>query len=470
MNCPPTACLPESSNNMLNLENGIRHHFLTLSVIIAVSVTNISTIYAEEEWPEFRGPTGQGHVSSEKSVPVEWSETKNIAWKTPIPGEGHSSPVITGNQIWLTTAITQPLTPEQEKVKAKGRSNPKALAVAGGLTLSAIGINRDTGKIFAEIVLFKVEKPEHKHTLNSFASPTPIIKNGKLYCHFGSYGTACVNLKSQKVEWRNTELVVDHMNGPGSSPALWENYLICNFDGADIQFIAAIDINTNKIAWKTPRSGELRPKADLQKAYCTPLVAETENGPIVISPGADWVYGYEPKTGKELWRLNYGQLGFSTVPRPVFAENTAYICTSFTKSRLIALKVNGKGDVTETHKLWHVDKQIPKKTSPLLVENRLHFISDDGVASCLDTETGKPLWKKRVAGNYSASPILVNGNIYYFSHEGKSTIIQDSGTFEEVASNSIDEGVMASPAVVDGKIYLRGRKSLYCISEDKLSQ
>jgi outer membrane protein assembly factor BamB len=436
---------------------------LSYCTVFVATLMTAPQLKGAEGWPEWRGSNGQGIVVSTKPIPVSWSETSNVEWKTSVPGEGHSTPVVAENEIWLTSAISQQLTIDEQKERLSKLKNAKTLSLAGKLNLVAMCFDKVTGKQLAEVQLFKVDNPLPKHSLNSYASPSPILADGVLYCNFGSYGTTAINTASREVLWRNAEIVVDHANGPGSTPVLWKDKLICHFDGMDLQSIVAFDIKTGKIIWNTPRSGKMNDNPDLKKAYGTPLIAMAHGKPVVISPAADWVYGYDPETGKELWKLNYGKLGFSTVPRPVVLGDIAFVCTSFTKSRLVAFDYTGSGDITEKNTKWFSDSQIPQKPSPIVVDNRLYFVSDNGVASCLNAEDGKEYWRERIDGNYSASPILVNGMIYFLSQEGTARVVRDSGTYEVVATNKLDDGFMASPVVVDGALYLRGLKNLYKI-------
>ena len=282
---------------------------LWLEVRLAVS--------AADEWPQFRGPDGNGH-STATGLPLTWSETENIAWKTPIPGDGHSSPVISGDQIWLTTAIVQSLSKEEQKRRLAKVSNPQGLEIAGGVSLRAICVDRSTGEILRNIELFQVDNPR----------ADPFAQQLRLAHARSSKTAGCISTLEPTAPpaWtpnragssgRTIRCNVDHQNGPGASPILWKNLLIVQYDGIDRQFVAARDKRTGDLAWKVNRSGKLPQKREFQKAYCTPQVIEDGGRVQLISPGSDWVYSYDPQTGQELWRANYGQLGFSTVPRPV---------------------------------------------------------------------------------------------------------------------------------------------------------
>lgn len=438
---------------------------LLLPLIVAlIFAAEALHLMAEDEWPQFRGPKGDGH-SSAVGLPLKWSEAENIVWKTAIPGSGHSSPVISGNQIWLTTAIINPLSEDEQKRRLEKVSNPDGLEIAGGVSLRAICVDRETGEIVKNIPLFDVESPGPIHSLNSYASPTPVIEAGKVYCHFGTYGTACIDAKSGEIVWRDSSLKIDHQNGPGESPILWKNLLIANYDGIDTQFVAARDKQTGEVVWQSKRSGKLPDKPDFQKAYSTPHVIEENGKAQLISPGSDWVYSYDPATGHELWRANYGQLGFSTVPRPVVGHGMVYIITSFMQSRLLAVKYDGQGDVTATHIVWKSDRQVPKKPSALLVGEELYLVNDNGVGTCMDALTGDIHWTERLAGQYSASPLFADGRVYIFSQEGKTLVIEPGTKYKPLAENQLDAGFMASPAIAGKALYLRTETHLYRVEE-----
>lgn len=414
------------------------------------------------DWPRFRGPAGNGHAEA-VDLPVKWNETENIRWKVTVPGQGHSSPVLVDGQIWLTTALTTELSEEEKKDRLKSAKNPKELNLVGSLSLRAMCFDAQSGKQLRDIELLAVAEPEPIHYTNTYASPTPLLYQGKLIAHFGTYGTVCVDCESGNVQWRNDELKVNHQNGPGSSPLVWDDLVIMHMDGIDHQFIAALNLSDGKLVWKTDRSGETHPVPEMKKAYCTPVVVETDRGPELISAAANWVYGYHPRTGSELWKAHYGDLGFSTVPAPVIGHDMAYVCTSFTKSQLLAVRYGGRGDVTQSHIVWKSDSQIPKKPSLLLVGERLFVCNDTGILTCLNALNGKEEWRARVGGNFSASPLLANGLVYIFNQEGKTTIFKANGPFEVVAENELAEGCHASPAVDGRALIIRTATQLYRI-------
>lgn len=420
--------------------------------------------FAIDEWPQFRGPDGQGRAAS-TALPLTWSEEQNVAWKTELPGEGHSSPVISGNQIWLTTAIAAELTEDEEQARLQAVENSRGLKLAGALTLQALLLNRDSGDIQQQVSLFEIAEPEPKHSLNSYASPTPVIAGDHVYFHFGTYGTACLNRHTAEVIWKVSDIHVDHQNGPGSSPIVWENLLIIHFDGTDKQFLTAFDRLTGKVKWQTERSGEMDPKAELRKAYCTPLVVQANGRTLVISPAANWVYGYDVHDGAEVWKASYGKLGFSTVPRPVFEDGVIYLSTSYMQPRLVAVDVTGTGDVTESHVRWTSDRQAPKKPSMLIIKGHLYTVTDNGVAACLKADDHSEVWKLRLTGDFSASPLYSGGRLYFFGQDGATTVVSEGTEPTELAKNKLDAGMMASPAVAGDALFIRTEAALYRIEQ-----
>lgn len=414
------------------------------------------------EWPQWRGPDGSGHISG-SGYPTTWSEDENVAWKIELPGEGHSSPVIAGDEIWLTTAVTQPITEEARKKKLAANTGSQPLTLVGKLSMRALCVDRKTGELVKNIEVLVHDDPQWTHEINTFASPSPVLDDGKLYCSFGSHGSACLDINTGKVLWTNQELSVLHENGPGSTPVVWGDYLIEHYDGSDQQFIAALNKNTGKLAWKTERSGEMNSNPQLQKAYGTPLVVNIDGRDQVISPAADWLYSYDPATGEELWKLYYGQLGFSIVPRPVFGHDTIYFSTSFMKAQMQAVKVEDGKPRT----IWTQDSGAPKIPSPILVGDELYYINDKGIATCVDAATGKLHWEKRLGGNVASSPTYADGHLYFHNREGDTYVVKPGPEFELLHTNQLDGGHWASLAGADGAFYVRTDNGLYCLRNSK---
>lgn len=411
------------------------------------------------EWPQFRGPDGQGHSEAE-NVPLTWSETENVVWKTALPGRGHSSPVVVDDTIWMTTAYETEASSEEQEERLKENTGGQKLIVLSHVSLHLLGVDRNTGALRANIKLMQKDQPQWVHKLNSYASPTPIYEDGKLYCHFGSYGTACVDEASGKVLWTNQEkaLWVMHENGPGGSPELHGEALIFHLDGSDRQLLAALNKADGRLLWTTARSGEMHENPQFQKAYASPLMVDG----TLVSPAANWVYGYDPATGDEQWKVPYGQLGFSNVARPVAGHDMVFVSTCFMKAVMLAIDLSG-----DTPKeVWRYSKGVPKMPSPILVGNELYFTDDKiGITTCLDAKTGEEHWRERFGGSYSASPVFADGRLYFPNQEGKTVVIKPGKTFERLAENTLDGRQMASFAVVDGGLFIRTDVALYQIGE-----
>jgi outer membrane protein assembly factor BamB len=388
----------------------------------------ISLIFPQD-WPQFRGPTGQG-VSAERNLPLSWSETKNVRWKVAIPGRGWSSPVIQGDRLWLTTATEE------------------------GRSLRAIAVDVNTGAIQQNVEVFNLKSPKLMNQKNSFASPTAVIDGDRVYLHFGAYGTACIT-QSGEIVWK-TKLEYDNgQHGPGGSPIIYDDLLIVSCDGLESQYVVALDKATGKVRWKKARES--------YQAYTTPLVLNLPEGDQVISPGAFQAIAYEPRTGKEIWRVKYTE-GFSNVPRPVFGHGLVFICTGFQEPSLLAVRPDGRGDVTKSKVAWKLDRAIPRTPSPILVGDELYIVTDNGIATCIDAQTGAELWRARLGGNFSASPVYADGRIYFLSEEGESVVIAPGRQLKHLATNQIDGPTLASMAVSHNSLFIRSASHLYRIS------
>ncbi|MCM3880157.1 MAG: PQQ-binding-like beta-propeller repeat protein [Vicinamibacterales bacterium] len=382
-----------------------------------------------EDWPEFRGPTGQGH-STEEGLPLEWSDSKNVIWKVPVAGRGWSSPVVVGDRVWLTAAVE----------------------TRGGASLRVLAFDLTTGREVVNAEAFRLRSAELTNAKNSHASPTPIVEGDRVYVHFGALGTAALTTGGDIV-W-TTKLAYESQHGNGGSPASYRDLLIISCDGSDAAFVVALDKRTGKVRWKTAR----RYPAD--QAYSTPLVIRVGERDQIISVGAYRAGAYDPETGKEIWRVSYAD-GFSNVPRPVFGHGLVYIATGFQQPSLLAVRPDGTGDVTKTHVAWTLQRAAPYTPSPLLVGDEIYVISDLGIASCLDAATGAPRWQQRIGGNHSASPTFADGRIYFQSEEGVTTVIAPGKEFRKLATNTLDGAMLASMAVSHKSIFVRTHTHLY---------
>lgn len=417
----------------------------------------------DDVWPGWRGPSGQG-TANVTGLPVRWSESRGLIWKLPLPGRGNSSPVIQDRKVWLTTAVDVPSSKERAKERRAASTNSMPLRVSDFVSLRAVCVDLDSGKLLHNVELMTQRDPQMVHIDNTYATPSPIIEGDRLYCHYGPPGFACLDTRTRKVVWENRDLVVAHENGPGSSPVLWGDLLIVHCDGIDQQYIIALDKNTGEPVWKTKRSGSLNANPQLRKAYATPLVVELNGIPQVISPAADWLYGYHAATGEELWRLNYGELGFSNSARPVYGNGLIYTCTGYMKSKLLAVRVN------QSHQpevVWEYTRQVPNVASPLLVDDLLYFASDKGIASCVDALSGEMVWTQRIGARFWPSPLYADGRLYFFDRNGSTVVMEPGREAKVLSKNQLDGQFFATAAVIDGAMVLRTDKALYRVGKEQ---
>jgi outer membrane protein assembly factor BamB len=427
----------------------------SLAAVLAVSFAAL----AADNWPEFRGPHGNGHADA-RQLPLNWSETQNVRWKTAIHDKGWSSPVVWGNQVWLTTAT---------------ESGDKCYAVA---------VDRDSGKVVHDILLFEVrlsplkgKNPpsiaapyEQWAMYNSYASPTPAVEEGRVYVHFGSTGTACLDTTTGKVLWKRTDLECCHHRGAGSSPVLFDNLVILTFDGFDAQYLVALDKKTGEPVWKRDRKFHPPEKnGDLRKAYATPLVVTVGDRKLLVSPSAEATAAYDPKTGEEVWRVIQG--GMNASLRPVFGQGKLFTSGSDGGKLLVAVRPDGTGNVTNSHTEWAIGKgNAPNRTSFLLVGDKLFMVNSGGIATCVDAKDGKELGRERLdskGGQFWASPIHVEGKWYAFDDKGHGFVLSADEKLSVQATNKLADGCRASPAAVGSALYVRTFTHLYRIEEKK---
>ncbi len=404
----------------------------------AVGALVLAGVCQAAGWPQFRGPAGDGRAVG-GDVPLKWSETENIRWKTRIHDFGHSSPVVWGDQVWVTSATED------------------------GTRLFAVCCDRVTGRIVHDVQVFAVEKPEKINPLNTYATPTPVIEEGRIYVHFGTYGTACLDTESGRKLWERTDLHCMHIQGPASSPIVFGKLLILDFAGGDVQFLTALNKTTGKTVWSRNRSLDLSHLSTplVRKGHCTPIIIDVVGHPQLISPASHAIYAYDPATGDELWKALHE--GDSVVFRPLFAHGLVICSTGFSQTEVWALRPDGRGDVTKTHVAWKVTDGVPQKTSPALADDFLYLLHDEGAIACIDARTGKEVWQQRIGGRFAASPVTSAGRIYCFDQRGKTTVLAATQSATPLAVNQLDEGCFASPAAVDGALFLRGNAHMYCI-------
>jgi outer membrane protein assembly factor BamB len=402
-----------------------------MSFLLALS------LFAAGDWPQFRGPNSDGHVVG-TTTPLEWSDTENVEWKVPIPGLGWSSPVVVEGRIYLTTAVPQ----------------------GEGLSLRALALSAETGEVIWDREVRAVAETPAIHTKNSHASPTPIVSDGAVFVHFGPLGMARLASGDGEIEWTNFDIVYPPVHGSGGSPILYEGKLFIVCDGSSDPFVAAIDAETGDIAWKTPRSVPAR----ISHSFVTPTVAIVDGEPQLFAPGPEHFAAYDLDDGTELWQVRAP--GWSVVPQPAVGHGLVYYNHDYDHPELMAVKLGGQGDVTESHIAWRTERGAPSTPSPLLVGEELYIVSDEGVASCLDALTGERHWMERLGGNYSVSPIYANnGCVLFMSESGEATWVEAGREYQVVATNEIPGATLATPAFCEGAMYLRTDTHLYKIAQ-----
>ena len=402
----------------------------------------LSNNVAAADWPEFRGSNAQGY-SEATNLPLTWSATAGLAWKAAVAGVGWSSPVVIGERIYLTSALP-----------IGGVEDPKA-----NRSLHALALDAATGKPVWDVEVFTATSPR-MHRKNSHASPTPVFENGRLYVHFGHLGTACLDAATGKSIWSTQEFAYSPVHGAGSSPVLFEDLLIFSADAETDPKVIALDKTTGKQRWAFARQSDAKKKF----SFCTPLIIDVNGQKQLISPGSGVVNALNPKDGTEIWRCYYDQ-GYSVVPRPVYAHGMVYVSSSYDKPVLLAIKVNGKGDVTGTHVAWTIDKAVPHNPSMAVIGDELYFVADNGILTCADAKTGQIHYSERCTGPISASLLVADGKLYLQDEKGLGVVVKPGKTFQILAQNNLDERSLASYAVIGSDLLIRTEGNLYRIKK-----
>ncbi len=406
-------------------------------------------------WPVRTGPALSSHVSDADSagLPTEWSEDSktNIAWKLDLEGFGHSVPIIGYGKIWITAATKD------------------------GKQQFVYCVDQQTGKVLHHKLLFENAEPEPlKNEVNTYASPSCALEEDAVYVHFGTYGTVKLDPTTAEVVWERKDINCRHFRGPGSSPILWKDYLILTFDGIDAQFVTALNKQTGETVWRTDRTtdyGDLdengipKLEGDLRKAYGTPGYTEVDGRTYLVSIGSRAAFAYDAATGEELWTIRHDD--FNASSPPMFLENHAIINTGSRGANLLSVRLDEttRGDVSMSHVIWNRDKGNSDLSGPILIGERIFSVLNNGVVNCVDAKTGEEIWKDRIEGTFTASPISANGLIYFFNEEGVGYVIKAADSFELISKNQLSEGMRASASAADGHLFLRTFTHLYSIGK-----
>ena len=404
-------------------------------------------VAAGDTWPQFRGPDGNG-VSDAKNLPTSWSEKDNVRWKGAVHDKGWSSPVVWGNQVWVTTATER------------------------GTKYFAVCFDRKTGAVVHDLLLLDIPEPTDIRQFNSYASPTPAIEEGRLYAHFGSFGTFCLDTATGQVLWQRRDLPCDHYRGPASSVALYKDRMVLQFDGFDRQYVACLAKADGRTLWQKdrdlPYQNTKNPTKDndWKKAFATASVFEVGGRAVAVCPAAMGTVAHDVQTGDEVWRVITG--GMNQAMRPVMADGLIYLSACHPTNGLLTVRADGTGDLTKSL-VWKVEKTPPTRPSPVVAGGHVYMVNDTGIAFCLDAKTGKAKWQERLDGRFSASPVLADGKLYFFAESGKGVgkgyVIAAKPEYELVSENRLDMGCRASPAAVGDELFVRTETHLYCISK-----
>jgi len=422
------------------------HWKFLISIFTLIIVLNTTSAFAQEgNWTHFRGTNLDG-ISADDQVPVIWSDTTNVIWKTEIRGRGWSSPVVYGNQVWVTTATVD------------------------GKEMSGVCVDFNSGKVLFDILLFKQDSIYGKHSINTYATPTPCIEQGFVYLNFGSSGTACVNTKDGKIVWKRNDFKVEHVQGTGASPILYKDFLILHYEGTDQQFIVALNKRTGETVWRTDRPKEcydlLQPIG--KKAYITPIVVNVAGRDLLISNGAAVCIAYDVQTGKEVWRVIQGE--DSTIAMPFAEDRVVYFYTSFVSppdgekyAELLAVDPTGSGDITKSNVLWRVKSPIIQLLTPLIKDGIIYTVDSRNNLIVIDAKTGATLYTKRLKNKYNASPVYAGGRVYFTSVKGETLVLKAGRTLEILAENQLPGEIYATPAIVNNSLIIRNESTLYRI-------
>jgi outer membrane protein assembly factor BamB len=417
--------------------------FLSLTVIGLLAFTSIE----KDDWTHFRG-SNLDAIAHVENCPVSWSSDVNIAWKTKIHGRGWSSPVVQDDQIWMTTATED------------------------GTEMFAVCVDFNNGEMLHDIKLFEPDSVYRKHQINSYATPTPCMEPERVYVHFGTYGTACLNTNNGQVIWKRSDLNCLHVQGPGASPIIYKDFLMLHLEGTDVQKIYALDKNTGNTVWEIERPKEIYDRLEPigKKAYITPIIINVEGRDMMISNGSAMCAAYDPTTGEEIWRIIRGV--DSTIAMPFTDGETVYFHTGFEEqgnrkfAELMAINPDGKGDIASTNVKWKIETPILQLSTPVIKDGLIYNIDTKNMMMCLDASTGKVIWEKRLRGKYNSSPVIAAGHVYFSSTNGETTVVKEGAVLELVSENELEGEIWTTPAVLRNSIIMRTSEFLYRIEED----
>lgn len=418
------------------------HALMTLpAIVLSVSALWTSALPSTNDWPQFRGVGADAHATGQ-ATPLVWSDTDNVVWKTPIAGLGWSSTAVADGRVILTTAVP----------------------AGDGLSLRTLALSAESGEVLWDREIRALAKTPPIHPKNSHASPTPIIVGPHVYVHFGPYGTARLRVDDGQVDWLCTALDYPPLHGNGGSPVMADGKLFVVCDGTQAPFVAAISTETGEVAWKTLRTTT----GPQNHSFVTPTLAEVDGKVLLLAPGPGHCAAYDVRTGDEVWKVLAP--GWSVVPQPTVAFGLVIYNHDYDNPELMAVRLGGHGDVTDSHVAWRTKRGAPSTPSPVLVGDELYLVNDQGIASCLDARTGERHWMERLGGTFSASPVYANGRILFLNETGTATWVAAKKQFESLGTNEVPGRTFATPAFAGGAMYLRTDAAVYKIAANGPAQ
>jgi outer membrane protein assembly factor BamB len=377
---------------------------------------------AAEEWPGWRGPRGDG-TSLETDIPLRWSTTRNVIWRVPIPGKGHSSPIVWQDRIFLTTCLED----EQKRL--------------------LLCLSRSSGNILWRREVLRLPL-EQKHDLNSFASSTPVTDGRHIWVTFldvSQMRVACYDFAGNRI-WLHSPGEFHSKHGFCSSPVLYKDLLIINGDQDAEAWIVGLDKETGRERWRADRPNRTR-------SYCTPLIVDTSGRNELVLSGSKCVASYDPDTGKQNWLIDGPTEQF--VSSLVFGDGVLFLTAGFPTYHLMGIRPGGMGDVTRTHVLWHDTRAADYVPSPIAFDKYFYFVNDNGIAGCVVAQTGRRLWTERLGKHHSASPVSAGGYLYFTDDAGTTHVLRAGPRFEQIGKNRLDDECYASPAIAHGQLFIR---------------
>ena len=436
---------------------------LTIGIAAALAGLGLMAEAASAgNWPQWRGADGSG-VSNEKNLPSEWSATKNIKWKTPIEGRAHSSPIVWGKMVFLTTAIEgAPVAGAKAAKHTLGDKefvHPDSIGADRKHTFKVLALDRDSGKIVWQATAWEGTPYDDRHRKSSYAASTPATDGKMVYAYFGTEGLYAYDFKG-KLAWKFQPGNIATLGmGTATSPILYENLVIlqCDEDNGTASFIVGLDKTTGKEVWRTPRK--------IQVSWSTPMLVRTQKRAELIASGTEHVISYDPATGKELWR--HTGLESNAIPSPVANNDLVFLVAGYPKKLAMAIRLGGSGDLTGTPNVpWKYEKGTAYVPSPILYGDYLYLTTDRGILTAIDAKTGEVKYEGGripIPATFTASPVAFEGKILMTSEDGDTFIVKAGPKHEILGTNSLGEAVYASPAIADGRIFIRAEKNLYAI-------